>query len=115
MGTLPIIHKNVWRWGRKDTIVIKDGRGLCTVSVEDKTPDVAHLSDVSVCKVWRNMGIGNTLLELAKKHAIEMGAKMLCLWVDPKGWMIEWYKRHGFSQYRVYKDGMVGLKLDLSR
>ena len=107
------IHRNIWNWGRGDIIVIADGRALCTVSVEDENPAVAYLSDVSVCESSRRMGFGNELLELSKEHAREMGAKMLCLWADPEQWMVEWYKRHGFKQQRVYDDGMVGLTFDL--
>lgn len=107
------IHRNIWRWGRKDTIVIADGRALCQLSVEDENPAVAHLSDVIVLESARGYGLGNDLLEAAKEHAREMGAKMLCLWADPEQWMVEWYKRHGFKQQCVYDDGMVGLTFDL--
>lgn len=108
-----IIHKNIWRWGRGDIIVIANGRGLCSVSIEDDNPAVAHLSGVSVCESSRRMGLGNELLELSKQHAREMGAKMLCLWAGPEQWVVEWYKRHGFKQQIVYDDGMVGLTFDL--
>lgn len=107
------IHRNIWRWGRKDTIVIADGRALCQLSVEDENPAVAHLSGVSVCESSRRMGLGNELLELSKQHAREMGAKMLCLWADPEQWMVDWYKRHGFKQQCVYDDVMIGLTFDL--
>ena len=108
-----IIHKNIWHWGRGDIIVIADGRGLCTVSVEDDNPAVAYLPDVSVCESSRRMGFGNELLELSKQHAREMGTKMLCLGADPEQGTVDWYKRHGFTQQCVYDDGMVGLTFDL--
>ena len=111
MGT--IIHKNIWPWGRKDTIVIADGRALCQLSIETENKFVAHLSDLIVVESARGAGLGNELLEQAKKHASEMGAKMLCLWADPKQWVIEWYERHGFKRQIVYDDGMVGLTIDL--
>ena len=109
-----IIHKNNWRWGRGDIIVIADGRGLCTVSVEDENRAVAYLSGVSVCESSRRMGLGNELLELSKQHAREMGAKMLCLWADPEQWVVDWYKRHGFMQENVYEDETVGLMVGLT-
>lgn len=108
-----IIHKNNWRWGRSEIIVIADGRGLCTVSVEDENPAVAYLSGVSVWEPARGYGLGNDLLSKAKECAREMGAKMLCLWAEPEHWVVDWYKRHGFTQYCVYDDGMVGLTFDL--
>ena len=108
-----IIHKNIWRWGRSDIIIIADGCGLCTVSVEDDNPAVAYLSGVSVCESSRRMGLGNELLELSKQHAKEMGAKMLRLWADPEQWVTDWYKRHGFAQQCMYDDGMIGLTFDL--
>lgn len=107
------IHRNIWRWGRGDIIVIADGRGLCTVSVEDENPAVAYLSDVSVCESSLRMGLGNELLELSKEHAREMGAKLLWLWADSEQWMVEWYKRHGFIQQYVFDDGMSRLTFDL--
>jgi N-acetylglutamate synthase-like GNAT family acetyltransferase len=108
-----IIHKNNWPWGRDDIIVIAGGRGLCTVSIEDDNPAVAYLSGVSVCESSRHMGLGNELLELSKQHAREMGAKMLCLWAYPEQWVVDWYKRRGFTQQCVYDDKMVGLTFDL--
>lgn len=108
-----IIHKNIWHWGRGDIIVIANGCGLCTVSVEDDNPNVAYLSGVSVCESSRRMGLGNELLKLSKQHAREMGAKMLRLWADPEQWVVDWYKRHGFTQQCVFDDGMVGLTFDL--
>ena len=107
------IHKNLWPWGWKDTIVLADGRALCQLSIEFDNIFVAHLSDVIVHETERQRGYGNELLKAAKKHAREMGAKMLCLWAAPDSWVIGWYKRHGFRQYCVYDDGMVGLIFDL--
>ena len=107
------IHQNVWRWGRKDTIVIAGGRALCQLSIEDETPVVAYLSDLIVLESARGYGLGNDLLSAAKEHAREMGAKILRLWADPEQWVVDWYKRHGFTQHRVYDDGMVGLTFDL--
>lgn len=109
-----IIHQNIWSWGRKDTIVIAYGRALCELSVENENKAVAWLSDVIVHKDYRGNGYGNELLRLAKEHAREMGAAMVCLWADPEErWIIDWYKRHGFKQQCVYDDGMVGLTFDL--
>lgn len=107
------IHRNIWSWGRENTIVIADGRALCQLSVEDANASVAYLSNVIVLESARNCGLGNDLLEAAKEHAREMGAKMLWLWADPEQWVVEWYKRHGFKQQCVYDDGMVGLTFDL--
>jgi len=108
-----IIHENKWPWGRKDTIVIADGRALCQLSVENDNPDVAHLSDLIVWESSRGYGYGNDLLSEAKEHAREMGAKQLRLWADPKSWVVEWYKRRGFEPYCVFEDGMIGLSFDL--
>jgi len=108
-----VIHVNQWPWGRKDTIVIANGYALCELSIEKNNPSVAYLSDVIVLQLARGRGYGNQLLDLAKKHAREMGAKMLCLWADPEQWVVDWYKRHGFIQQCVYDDGMVGLTFDL--
>ena len=108
-----IIHRNRWHWGRKHTIVANDGASLCQLSVEDDNPSVAWLSDVIVAGEYQQQGYGNELLSLAKMEARQMGAHMLCLWASPDGWVIDWYKRHGFRQTCVYDDGMVGLTFDL--
>ena len=108
-----LIHKNVWPWGRKDTIVILDGVAICQLSIENDNPAVAHLSDVIVYGPEQGKGYGNALLREAKTHAREMGAQLLCLWAAPDGWVIDWYKRHGFRQHCVYDDGMIGLTFDL--
>lgn len=107
------IHQNTWSWGRKDTIVIANGQALCQLSIEDENPTVAYLSELIVREPARGRGLGNDLLNIAKEHAREMGAKTLCLYVDPKQWMIEWYKRHGFTQQRAFDDGMVSLTFNL--
>ena len=108
-----IIHKNNWRWGRGDIIVISDGRGLCTVSVENDNPAVAYLSGVSVWEPVRGYGLGNDLLNKAKEHAREMGAKKLVLWVDPNDWPFEWYKRNGFIECKNHVDGLVQMEKEL--
>ena len=107
------IHENFWIWGRQDAIVIADGAAFCFLSVEDDNPAVAHLSNVSVHELDRRKGYGDELLNLAKDHAREMGAKMLALWVDPNIWMFEWYKRRGFKHVMTYDDGMAGMTFDL--
>lgn len=83
------------------------------MSIEDDNKAVAWLSNVCVLKLWRRFGFGNQLLKKAKEHAREMGAHILCLWVEPGGWVIDWYKRKGFKQSCVYDDGMIGLTFDL--
>ena len=108
------IHKNIWHWGRTDTIVIADSRALCQLSVETDNPAVAHLSDLIVYESARGYGLGNDLLSMAKEHAREMGAKVLFLLADPEQWMIDWYKRKGFVEYMLYPDGMVGLTFELA-
>ena len=107
------IHQNTWSWGRKDTIVIANGQALCQLSIEDENPAVAYLSELIVREPARGRGLGNDLLNTAKEHAREMGAKTLCLYVDPKQWMAEWYKRHGFTQQCTFDDGMVSLTFNL--
>lgn len=107
-------HTNVWRWGRKDTIVIADGRALCQLSIETDNPAVAHLSDLIVYESARGYGLGDDLLRMAKEHAREMGAKVLFLLADPEQWMIDWYKRKGFVENMLYPDGMVGLTFELA-
>lgn len=108
-----IIHKNEWYWGRKVTVVIDGGRGLCHVSVEDDDRSVAYLTDVIVHPEVRRNGLGNRLLELAKQRARIMDADKLFLWVYPNTWMQDWYVRHGFKLSHVDDNGNVNMVCDL--
>lgn len=109
------IHQNVWPWGRKDTIVLADGRALCQVSITDDDPFVAHLTDVVVYESARGYGLGNDLLQAAIEQAREMGAVMLAAVVDSHDWTLEWLKRHGFVYGITYDDETAGLTFDLRK
>ena len=109
------IHKNVWRWGKSDTIVIDCGRGMVSISIENEDSSIAYLSGISVVEDRRNLGFGNLLLHLAKAHAHEMGAKELHLWADPNQWVFDWYKRHWFRENGTNEDGLVKLVFDLRK
>ena len=92
-----LIHENEWWWGRKNTIVLNEGRALCAICIEKDDPSVAWLEGVIVHKAFRGLGYGNQLLDAAKKEARRMGAKVLFLNTDAGSWMEEWYKRNGWT------------------
>lgn len=108
------IHHNVCNWGVKDTIVIADGRALCELSIDNDDMENAWLTDVIVWEPARGNGLGRELLQLAERHAREMGAKAILLWADVKGWPIDWYKRHGFVECDKIQDGLIVMKKDLA-
>lgn len=108
-----IIHKNIWHWGQKITIVIASGRALCCVSVENDDLSVAYLHDLIVHTSIRRRGYGRRLLTLGERRARLMNCKKLVLWADPTEWMIEWYKRNGFVENGLRSDGLVNLEKNL--
>lgn len=108
-----IIHKNIWHWGQKITIVIASGRALCCVSVENDDLSVAYLHDLIVHTSIRRRGYGRRLLMLGERRARLMNCKKLVLWADPNEWMIDWYKRNGFVESGLRSDGLVNLEKNL--
>ena len=110
-----IVHRNIWNWGRSDTIILAEGRAFCHVSIENDVPGAAWLSGVSVYEPSRGKGLGNHLLQAAEENARERGAKTICLWANLNDWPIEWYKRKGyvFSRLNVEGGHMALLKKSL--
>lgn len=106
-----IIHENTWYYGNTTTIVICGGKALCKVTIDNEDKKVAWLSSVIVHPSIRRNGYGNMLLNLAILKAKEKGAKTLHLCTD--GWMVEWYKRHGFYYSYTDENGMSVMKIKL--
>jgi ribosomal protein S18 acetylase RimI-like enzyme len=92
-----IKHKNAWYWGKSTIIVANNGYGVVTVQFQDNE-DYANLIGLSVHESARKNGLGNELLIEAEKETLLNDKKILRLYCEPKSWMFEWYKRHGYKK-----------------
>ena len=59
-----------------------------------------YLSNVFVFYFERKQGIGNKILLIAETEARKHNADTICLQVLKSSWMHDWYKRHGYFDFR---------------
>lgn len=59
-----------------------------------------YLSNVFVSYFDRKQGIGNKILLMAETETRKHNANTICLKVLKSSWMHDWYKRHGYSDFR---------------
>ena len=97
-----IYHDNKWYWGNTTTIITEGCMGMVELQYDNNYPTVAFIKGLSVHKSARKCGIGNTLLELCHQEALKKGMKFLQLNVLQDSWLVDWYKRKGFTT--IYKD-----------
>ena len=109
-----LYHKNKWNLGTSVNIVVANGLGLCTVSVENDDCSVAYLSGVMVHSTVRKHGYGNLLLRYAERRARLLGCTKIVLATDPNQWIADWYRRNGFVDAGTREDGMIYLEKSLA-
>ena len=102
-----LIHQNTWLWGRTETIVVKDGAGICSVSIDNDDYSVAWIHGLSVLPAFRRQGLGRQLLETAQYRAGIMGAKVIFLKADPDSFVADWYRREGFKNEYTDEVGYI--------
>lgn len=90
-----VIHETP-SWGETNIVVLDGGYGIVMVSKMSGSPDVAVVHDLVVHESRRKKGLGNRLLKEATDTALGMGAKVVRLSVEMRGWQADWYRRHGF-------------------
>ena len=90
-----VIHETP-SWGETHIVVLAGGYGIVMVSRMNDSPDVAVVHDLVVHEGRRKKGMGNALLKEATDIALDMGAKVVRLSVEMRGWQADWYRRHGF-------------------
>ncbi len=78
-----------------------DGEKIAGISTLDvvfigKNKDQLNLAGLWVSKEYRKQGIATSLVELAKKKAVELGANKLYVSATPSLNTIEFYKKRGF-------------------
>lgn len=96
-----VIHRETNAWGRTSTIIIAGGFAFVMITVSDDNKDVAIIHDLVVHESRRRKGLGDKLLNEALNEALNMGADVIRLSVEPGSWMEGWYSSRGFAQEGV--------------
>jgi len=92
-------YENEWPWGKSVTLCYSDGKGMVTITFETKL-DFGFIKDLKVHPTVQEQGRGNELLSLAEKIVSEAGLNHTVLRVVPNSWQLEWYKRHGYNEWK---------------
>lgn len=63
-----------------------------------------YLANLLVRPDFRNMGIGQLILDQTTKFAKDNGFSTIYLWVEEGYWQEEWYRKNGFKSCHSYKE-----------
>ena len=99
-----VYHRNNPPYGDTTTIITEDASAYVMITQFNATKDIAVLHDLVVLKDRRGEGHGSAILEEAVAEAKRMGVSAVRLSVEPKSWLEEWYKRHGFQETGQVED-----------
>ena len=99
-----IIHTTQESWGFTVMIMEKRGIAFCRLYCYNDDSTTAYLDMLDVDVKYRRQGLGTKLQKMREEIAINLKCKNTCLWVESETWMIDWYKRRGYSYYSDYKD-----------
>lgn len=94
--------------------VLRDGQIEIGFLSLDPIPDRDYLTlyEVFVPKTHRHKGIGSELLHHCEMLATEWGYKSVVVWPKPferdfpKVKLVQWYKRHGFDEWKLNRDNL---------
>lgn len=86
-----ITDKSITRY-----IVIENGIIRCDIDKE-KTMNACFVSNLVVDRRHRKNGNAAKLLQEAEKSAMEFGCDIVSLNARRGSWMLEWYKRFGYT------------------
>lgn len=77
--------------------------------------ETIYLDSLNVLEAHRHKGVGFDLQKQRESLGVSLGFKYSCLWVENNSWMLEWYKRRGYTFYSNYdkKEGCVWLRKEL--
>lgn len=92
-----VIHRESNAWGRTSTIILAGGFAFVMVTVAGDDRNVAIIHDLVVHESRRKKGLGTKLLNEALNEALNMGAYVIRLSVEPGTWQAGWYNRRGFA------------------
>lgn len=91
------LHRNIYKWGETETIIVEDGDGFIKIQYDNDLPENGFIESLSVISGKRCMGIGNLLLRAAELKITEKGKKYARLYVEKDTWLVDWYLRNGYS------------------
>lgn len=92
-----IWHHNTWPWGKTVRIIKSDGGAIVEMSFEDSNPGVCYLSGLSVIPPKRKQGLAKNLMFAAESYCREQGIFRIDLNSVMEDWVIEFYKKCGYS------------------
>ena len=96
------VSKKNKSWG---TVYFYDGEDYgFTLHVYMDDKEAMILANVKVNEDKRGTGLGNKILEMAKREASAYKAKELYLKCNINDWTHDWYKRHDFEDYIMQED-----------
>lgn len=91
------IHRNIYKWGESETIVVEDGDGFIKIQYDNDLPENGFIESLSVISGKRRMGMGKLLLKAAELKIAEKGKKYARLYVEKDTWLVDWYLRNGYN------------------
>lgn len=92
-----IWHHNTWPWGKTVRIIKSDGCAIVEMSFEDSNPGVCYLSGLSVIPPKRKQGLAKYLMLAAEAYCRQQGIFRIDLNSVMEDWVIEFYKKCGYS------------------
>jgi len=99
--TMPVFKQTeeTTSWGTVWNFVSEDSTCKFSLYMYSDDPDDCYLSNVWVEPSKRGRGLGNIILDMAEKTALEFGADELRLEVEQENEFAEnWYSRHGYEE-----------------
>lgn len=98
--------KERWWWGWSEHLIAPGG--TMEIQYDDDFPGWGWLCGLVVVKEERKKGIGRALMEKAEELIRESGKTVMRLGIEKdRLWIIEWYKRLGFSVLDMDSERLV--------
>lgn len=97
------------QWCSCKAAYITAAYGLCKVDIY--TDRVAELTSLIVYPEARGNGYGDKIIDKAAEVARKAGCTHLVLWPDCEDWVMDWYRRKGFTpnaRFRSVRDNSIG-------
>ena len=101
-----IWHHNSWPWGKTITIITANGGACVDLSFEDNNPGVCFISGLSVINPLRRKGLAKQLMLDSESYCREHGIFRIDLNSVMTDWVIDFYKKCGYSTIKE-QDGYM--------
>lgn len=102
------------KWEKFTRYIIKSSFGMVALDVTDVNLlnngwCQAYIWNLYVDEDKRGRGCGNRLIERAEQLAMELGHETVCLEFENgnRGWIKQWYARHGYAFDRWTEQGQI--------